>query len=214
MIKCVIFDFGEVCTRGDSLDNFAVNLAGRTGLPAKAIRETYAKMEYPYEMGMISPERFWQGFRKELGLEMPSEDIQKIHLDIILGAIDYEMLDFVRELKNDFKTVLLTNSYDDLLAVLKKDYGIEKYFNDIFSSSQLHLKKPNRKIYEYVAKELEIAPGEAVFIDDKAKNINGAKTVGFETILYRGLPECKSRLELMIEKKTRLPVKKVNNIIR
>ena len=175
------------------IKDFADNLSIVTGVDAQKIKEAFDSLEDPYEIGQIEPEQFWQGFRDKLGLAMPAKQIQAIFLDSY--AATPGMLDYILELKNKYKTALLTNNYRDMLGHLKETYKIENYFDEIFNSSDIHLRKPDKEVYLYATDKLGIEPGEAVFVDDKEKNTVAAQALGFKTVTFQDLEDFKWRLK-------------------
>ena len=56
----------------------------------------------------------------------------------------------------------------------------------IFASCYLGIAKPNHKIYRYVLDKMGFAPEEAIFIDDRQVNIDGASAVGIRSIRFTG----------------------------
>jgi len=194
MVKYIIFDWGGVCTRGHLIKDFARNLAAATGANAKKAKETFDSLEDPYEIGQIEPQRFWEGFKDKLELSIPATQIQDIFLNSYV--VVPEMLDFILELKNEYKTALLTNNYEDMLAYLHKTYKLEKYFDEIICSSAIHLRKPNKDVYEYVARKMGIDPSEAVFVDDKERNTVAAQALGFETITFKDMEDLRRGIKL------------------
>jgi putative hydrolase of the HAD superfamily len=191
-IKFIIFDWGGVCTRGHLIKDFARNLAAETGVDAQKAKETFDSLEDPYEIGRIEPERFWEGFRAKLGLAIPARQIQAIFISSYV--VDPEMLDYILELKKEYKTALLTNNYQDMLEYLKQTYKIDNYFDEIFNSSEIHLRKPDKEIYLYATNKLEIIPSEAVFVDDKERNTAVALALGFKTITFKDVETFKKDL--------------------
>ena len=50
-------------------------------------------------------------------------------------------------------------------------------------SSQIHIGKPDRRIYEALYRECDILPEESLFFDDRPENIKGAEATGMDAIL-------------------------------
>lgn len=73
----------------------------------------------------------------------------------------------------------------------EKKYG---FFDVTVFSCMEGLIKPDRKIYEITLKRLGVKPKEAVFIDDKEENVNSAKNIGINTILFKDLEQFKKEL--------------------
>lgn len=59
-----------------------------------------------------------------------------------------------------------------------------QYFDGGIVSYQVGLKKPDRKIYEILIDKYNIDPTSAVFYDDKPENIQAAKEVGLNAVVF------------------------------
>jgi len=195
MVKYIIFDWGGVFTRGHLLKDFAKNLSDKCGKDKDEIEKIFRDAEYPYETGQIIPEVFWDNFRKKLNINLTKEEIQKIFLNSYV--INGSMLALAKKMKKRYKIILLTNNYEDLFNFIKKRYELERYFDYMFSSSEIQDKKPNDGIFKFVMDKLRINPEEAIFIDDKEKNIIGARKVGLKTIHFKGIRGMKEILGLI-----------------
>jgi len=182
MIKYLIFDWGGVCTFGHLLKDFSNNLAIKTGTDKEKIESAFRELEYTYETGKVSPEKFWNDFREKSGLTIDLEEIRDIFLNSYV--LNQEVLDHILKLKNRYKIVLFTNNYEDLFLFIKKKYNLERYFDFMFSSSDIKHKKPELESYEWVVKKLAIDPKEVIFIDDKESNVISAKELGWQAHLY------------------------------
>ena len=55
------------------------------------------------------------------------------------------------------------------------------YFNHIYLSHEIGMRKPNVDIFEYVCRENSLNPSETLFIDDSIQHIEGAKSCGLQT---------------------------------
>ena len=53
-------------------------------------------------------------------------------------------------------------------------------------SADVHLIKPDIRIYQTFLKEYGLDPGECLFIDDRKNNVEGAETVGMKGMIFNG----------------------------
>jgi putative hydrolase of the HAD superfamily len=60
--------------------------------------------------------------------------------------------------------------------------ALQEVFDVFIESSVVGLRKPDPRIYQHVCEALEIAPEEAVFLDDIGRNLKTARTLGMHTI--------------------------------
>jgi len=192
MIKTLIFDFGGVCTKGHLPTDFAAKLSLICPMDTGIIEDSFGKLEPTYEIGKITPEKFWNKFKQELDLELPVERIQNVFYDSY--TIDEELMAVLLSLKKTYRLVLLTNNYEDMFTHIKNKFGLEKYFEFMFCSSSIHLKKPEKEIYEHIINELKIKPEETIIVDDKSKNLVIPQEMGFRTIVFMDLNQLKKEL--------------------
>lgn len=63
---------------------------------------------------------------------------------------------------------------------------LSRYVSWTFMSCRLGLRKPDPAMFERVAAELGVPPGECLFIDDRSKNCEGARAVGMSAVEFTG----------------------------
>ena len=59
--------------------------------------------------------------------------------------------------------------------------------------------KPERKIYAALAEKYNLVPSECVFIDDVAKNVEGARNFGYHAIQFVTLQQAQEDLNKLLE---------------
>ena len=67
-------------------------------------------------------------------------------------------------------------------------------FRDIIVSGDERLVKPHRPIFDLAMQRFGLAPGEALFIDDRAENVAGGEVVGLIGHLFDGEPKLRAHL--------------------
>jgi putative hydrolase of the HAD superfamily len=91
----------------------------------------------------------------------------------------------VRELRGSHKLGILSNADRSLRLRLEKDIGIHDLFDDIVCSAEVGMAKPEPAIYVLAAGRLGLEPGECVFVDDLEANVEAARQVGMQGVLFR-----------------------------
>ena len=61
--------------------------------------------------------------------------------------------------------------------------------------------KPSREIYELICSRYEINPSKAVFLDDNAANVQGARDFGLHAIHFKTYEQAKEELNKYLEEK-------------
>lgn len=65
-------------------------------------------------------------------------------------------------------------------------FGLRRRFAAFFSSSFLGWMKPDARIFRAALEISQRAPGETVFVDDRAQNLEPARALGMRTLHFRG----------------------------
>jgi epoxide hydrolase-like predicted phosphatase len=76
-----------------------------------------------------------------------------------------------------------------LEEALEHRYGIISLFDDIINSARVGLAKPDPRIFALAAERLGVAPGECVFIDDLARNVQAAADADMHAVHYTSYPQ-------------------------
>lgn len=95
------------------------------------------------------------------------------------------MLEFVESLKqNNLEIAILSDTLAAHAEVLT-DIGVYNPFQHKILSHQVKVRKPDPAIFRYALELLNVAPNEAIFVDDVEKNLQGAESVGIKGILAK-----------------------------
>jgi putative hydrolase of the HAD superfamily len=93
-------------------------------------------------------------------------------------------LRLVSELRPSYKLAILSNADISLRERLEGDIGIHDLFDDIVCSAEVGMAKPEPAIYELAAERLGLEPSECVFVDDLDTNVEAARQVGMQAVLF------------------------------
>jgi len=187
-IRGILFDWGGTCSLHSVADFFCREVSRSFGLPLKKAEEAYEFNNKKYILGKISGKEFFRRFSKELGIE--SSGLLGIFLES--GKANPEMIEIVRKAGKKYKTGLVSDNYRELAdAIESRHKGL---FDTLVFSNRVGAKKPHKEIFLIALKELELKPGECIFIDDKEKNVEAARELGMKGILFEGAAKLKKNL--------------------
>ena len=89
------------------------------------------------------------------------------------------MQELVRRLKNHgYSVYYLSNIPEDVLALLK-ERGVLDRFDGGVASCEVHINKPDPRIYQALLDKYHLRADESIFIDDRADNLVAASALGF-----------------------------------
>lgn len=190
--KTIIFDFGGVILNIDfSLTHKAFQNLGIKDLDVKFSQSQQSGFFDKFEKGEMSP----QEFREEIKLMLKS-DISDKELDEawnkMLLDIPKQRIEWILKLKKKYQCVLLSNTnqihYDYYRYNLEKEHGY-KMFSDLFDntyfSHEIGMRKPDSEIYNFVLEDLNLDSTDVLFVDDTQKNIDAAKQLAWNCILWQ-----------------------------
>jgi HAD superfamily hydrolase (TIGR01509 family) len=105
-------------------------------------------------------------------------------LETLGGAIE-ENVRIVERLKAQGRPVYaLTNYPKQKFELTRPVYPILDVFDEVVVSGREGVTKPDPRIYEILFERAGRKPEELLFIDDAPRNVEAAKTLGMEAILY------------------------------
>ena len=180
-IKNIIFDFGDVFL---NLDKPATQRHLKEFGISEFDSETIA-INKKYEKGLISSDNLIEFYTKKF------KGLSKEHFvtawNSILKDFPKKRLEFLKQLKaqNKYRLFLLSNTNDLHINWVKSNIDCFETFKSCFEafylSHEIHLRKPDASIFNFVLEENNLDAHETLFIDDTLEHINSAKTLDLQT---------------------------------
>lgn len=96
-----------------------------------------------------------------------------------------ESLALARELSAGIRMYALNNEGRDLNEYRIASCGLQEFLLAFFTSCYLGVLKPNPAIYRLGLSFAGLRPEEAVMIDDRAQNVQAARSVGMHAVQFR-----------------------------
>lgn len=196
MIKAIIFDVGGVCLEDNPMV-FLGKLEEKAGMSKKELYFlTWDTKEWRllYQKGLLTEKQLLEVLKKK---GMVKEDvliyIMKNGRKEILRPMP-EVLKFIEKLKKRYKVYALSNVDRESVEYVKKKISIYNVFDDAVLSCEIGMAKPEQEIYKYVLKRFGLKPEECIFIDNRPKNVEGARKVGIKSILFESIEQIKRDL--------------------
>lgn len=148
---------------------------------------TEANLFDDLETGKISPDAFCESIRTASNLPLKDSDIISAWNALLLDFRE-DTMHFLIQLNKHYKLFLLSNTnaihleqfYKQLDNQLGKS-SLDFYFDKLYYSHLVGLRKPDAAIYHFVLKDAGITAEETLFIDDLELNISAAAALGFQT---------------------------------
>lgn len=121
-------------------------------------------------------------FLSLLGYPDPAETMRDYLANFL--TFDQEFLWFAERNYRKYDFVLLSNDVKEWSKYLFELYGLQKYFKKAIISGEIHMRKPENRIFAYTIKHLQCVPQECIFVDNSVRNLNAAQEAGINTVLF------------------------------
>ncbi|MDN3203351.1 HAD family hydrolase [Algoriphagus sediminis] len=139
-----------------------------------------------YEKGLISSDEFRQEIKNYFEEDWSDEFVDHLW-NYLLGKIPVERLELAKNLKEHYRTGVLSNTNEihiqALNKILKEDHGLESLhdlFEHVYFSHEMNLSKPDPLIYKALVEDLNTTPEKVIFFDDLKANVESAREIGIQ----------------------------------
>jgi putative hydrolase of the HAD superfamily len=193
VIETVIFDFGGVLLDLDFNRTFS-ELAAVTGVdfdPSLIHDQAFTTIYHNYEKGLITDEVLLWNIQR---LSQRSQDPRLIvqAWNAMLLGWDAERFGMLEVLRQRYQLLLLSNTnhlhIQWVRRNLKVGHGItdfeERFFDKVYYSYEIHHRKPDASVYDYVTRDAGLNPATTLFIDDSPVNVEAARKCGWHAVLH------------------------------
>ncbi|MBF90480.1 MAG: noncanonical pyrimidine nucleotidase, YjjG family [Flavobacteriales bacterium] len=117
-----------------------------------------------------------------LASELGDQYIQKCPLKKNVFPFTYEVLDYLKE---KYHLHIITNGFEEVQYVKLEQSKLLHYFEQIVTSEQVGVKKPNPEIFRHALVKAFCKPDESVMIgDDLPVDILAAKAMGMHQVYF------------------------------
>lgn len=195
MVKNIVFDVGKVLVYFEPdwiMDKLGFSLETKAVL-RKAMFEDPLWNEV--DRGVMTTEELVDAFAKNA--PDYEAEIRETYLHV---GDSIELLPHAVEWtsslkKRGYHLYIISNYGEYTLEQTKAKMDFLEYMDGAIFSYQYQIIKPDSRIYEQLLKNYDLKAAECVFIDDKAENVEGAKAVGYQGIVFKDYEEAKEQLE-------------------
>jgi len=197
-VRGLIFDWGGVLMRTED-DSGRLKWEAQLGLSAgsveRAIFESAAWREA--QLGQRSIEQCWNAIAESLGLKPNA--LAQFQRDFWAGdRLNRALVQRIRQWKAaDYQVALLSNHPPGLENLLD-EHGLGQLFDPVIVSAYEGVMKPAAQLYRRALDRIGIRPAEAIFVDDQAENVTGARNVGLCAVQFHNTRQTIIEVEVLL----------------
>ncbi len=145
-----------------------------------------------YEAGKIDTAEFLASLNQKAGLNLSLEEFTLIWNYSF--AENIEMAELMSQLKQKLPLYLLSNTNENHFTYLENTFKVSRHFDELVLSYEVGYVKPEPEIYLETLKRANHPAQNCLFIDDLPQNIEAARQLGINTILFEGCQKLKDSL--------------------
>jgi len=190
MTPTLLFDLGNVLLffdHGKALRALAAHLNPLTAMYIWARKNEFLKELRSeadlLESGRMDLEQFYTRLKGKIGLTIEFPRFQAIWNDIFTP--NEPVIALAQALATRYPCYILSNTNASHLEYVRATYPQLSFARGYAASHELGVMKPAREFFVKALQQLGLQPADAVFIDDLAENVSGAREAGLDSFQYQ-----------------------------
>lgn len=182
MINTLIFDFGDVFIDLDKIGSFNKAL---DAFRMELLDEEIIMINRSYEIGQITTAEFLNYYRSRFTY-LTEQELIELWNNIIQDFPEYRLKFLIGLRKsNRYRLILLSNTNELHINYIKDQVHFynefKSQFDAFYLSHEIHLRKPDQDIFEFILSQNHLDPKECFFIDDTTDNTLTAESLGIKS---------------------------------
>jgi putative hydrolase of the HAD superfamily len=184
-LRAVILDYGNVICRPPTEQQLS-DAAALCGLTVEEFVQAFWRKRREYDRGSDA-RAYWLDIAASSGRvfdEALIAEMMRREVDF-WGRFDHRVLNWARDLRSaGLRTSILSNLPRTLGERLRSEPGFLGHFDQVTFSYELGVIKPEASIYQHAIEGLGVEPAEALFLDDRLENVEGARATGIHAEVF------------------------------
>jgi len=184
-LRAVIFDYGNVICRPPTQQQLS-EAAARCGLTVDEFLHAFWRNRREYDRGTDAAE-YWRDIAASSGRVFDDATVAEMmrrEVDF-WGCFDARVLSWTQDLRvAGLRTGILSNLPRTLGHKLRAEAGFLDHFDQVTFSYELGVIKPEAEIYSHAIEGLGVDAAEALFLDDRPENVEGARAAGIHAEVF------------------------------
>jgi len=187
-IRTIIFDFGGVLYKmpDPKRVNKWMKLLGFSQDPEVMVmlaNPNESQMVKDICLGKISEDQAWRMMHNKWRIKPGT--IRRFRNQFFSKRnLNRQMVRFMDELKVNYQLGILSNAGDQTRSLMTEVFHLDQRVDEIIISAEEGVIKPDFKIYQIAMDRLKAEPGQSLFLDDYARNVEAAIDFGMKAVQF------------------------------
>lgn len=196
MIRNVVFDLGGVLLEWKPDQILARLYPEEHEIQALVKKEVLQHPDWlALDKGMLSEEEAIRRFRQRTG--RPLSEMKRL-MDTVRETLipippTFALLEELS--KEGINLYCVSNMQIEVFTYLQKKYTFWDQFKGLVISAHVRMIKPDAEIFLHLFSRFGLIPSESLFIDDHPPNVESARRLEMEALLFQGADDCRLRLQ-------------------
>jgi putative hydrolase of the HAD superfamily len=193
----LVLDYGGVLTLPQDVASVE-QMVAYLRVDGDLFRRVYRRNRPAFDSGAATDEQYWRAVVEECGLNSSEVDVEPlIALDVQSWTqLNGAMVQFVQDVRSQvYRLAMISNMTRNTLVAMRRELPWLALFDECVFSCELGVNKPDAAIYRECARRLGLQASECLFVDDSAKNVQGARDVGMAAIRFEAMEQFLFELE-------------------
>lgn len=193
VLDTVVFDLGNVLIRCDPAAAFS-SVLDAAEVPAFLEEVGFAAWNQQQDAG-----RPWGEAVRDLSGRFPHRaEVIASYVPNFRSTLEEmpESVAVLRDLQRGAVRLLaLTNWSSELFELARTGFDFLGIFEGIVVSGEEGVAKPERQLFEILLTRYHVEPSRALFVDDSLVNVETARDVGLQAVVFTSAPQLRRELE-------------------
>ena len=195
-IKVILFDLGNVLIKIDFSKVISewVRFSGKDDIQISS-DSILCSENGKYERGEISTQQFVSSLKRELKLNISDEKFLQGWNNIFVGETP-GIRNVIDRVFSKYPLFVFSNTYISHSKVWRSQYSdLLKYFDKIFTSYELGMRKPEKESFLEVCSDIGVTPENILFFDDTMENVVVAQEMGMSSVQVNSIDDINNHLD-------------------
>ena len=194
MIKGIFFDSGNVLVK----EGFAPGIAEYEKKYKITKGQLYASCHdhgywKEFTLGNISESEYLRQVAKNFAQPLDVEELKRlIYQSIVPNRLLFK---FAKTLKDQYILGIISNHPKEWFNYVWREYQWSMIFKIKSVSGELHIRKPDVRIFIDALNQSKIKGDEAIYIDDRPERGLAAEELGIKVLIYKNLTQLKKDIK-------------------
>lgn len=194
MIRTLFFDSAGVLVK----EGFTPGIAEyekKHEIPTGTLYASAHNRKYwkDFTLGFLSEEAYFQKVAVDFRAPLDTGALKKLIYE--LSRPNKELLAYLRTLRDRYRLGIISNNPKEWFDYFWYTFGWNEIFHTRSISSEVHVRKPEKAIFQDALAKAGVSAADSVYVDDNDDKISGARELGIKVIIFKGVSQLKAEFE-------------------